>query len=180
MYGGRRFFRLERNNEDAGRHGNEHRSGRTEAEQERSKNSAGSQKETDFHKIIWEEYFPQAFAIGIHIDEFLHLTPKKLKYCLEGHRLKKKIDDESMWNWFGNYAISAFIVAIDIAFNGKKSKAEYIDLPLLATEEEREAKRERDLQKQRDEFLQMLLGMQKNFENEQKLKKMKQEKGDKD
>jgi len=66
------------------------------------------------------------------------LTPKKLKYCLEGHRLKKKIDDESMWNWFGNYAISAFIVAIDIAFNGKKSKAEYIDLPLLATEEERE------------------------------------------
>jgi len=26
----------------------------------------------------------------------------------------------------------------------------------------------------------MLLGMQKNFENEQKLKKMKQEKGDKD
>lgn len=85
-----------------------------------------------------------------------------------------------MWNWFGNYAISAFIVAIDIAFNGEKSKAEYIDLPLLATEEEREAKRERALQKQRDEFLQMLLGMQKNFENEQKLKKMKQKEGAKD
>lgn len=85
-----------------------------------------------------------------------------------------------MWNWFGSYAISALIVAIDACFNGKNSKAEYIDLPLLATEEEREAKRERDLQKQRDEFLQMLLGMQNNFENEQKLKEMKQEKGDKD
>ena len=108
------------------------------------------------------------------------MTPKKLKYCIKGHSLKKKIDDESMWNWFGSYAISALIVAIDSCFNGKKSKAEYIDLPLLATEEEREAKRERDIQKQRDEFLQMLLGMQKNFENEQKLKKMKQEKGDKD
>ena len=37
-----------------------------------------------------------------------------------------------MWMWFGNYGISALIVAIDRCFGGKKSKAEYIKEPILS------------------------------------------------
>lgn len=62
------------------------------------------------------------------------MTPAELGYCLKGHRLKKKMRDEEMWLWFGNYALSAVGVAVDYNLRGDKAKSEYIKKPILQEE----------------------------------------------
>ena len=37
------------------------------------------------------------------MEEFKHLNPKKLEYCLKGYKLKKKMEDEIAWAQWGNY-----------------------------------------------------------------------------
>lgn len=86
-----------------------------------------------------------AFAIGISVDEFKHMTPYKLECCLKGHRMNRKMHDEEMWLWWREYGISAFIYAIAHTF-GKNSKFEYAEEPVFSrinhsgtlTEEEKE------------------------------------------
>lgn len=83
-------------------------------------------KEVNFHKLIWEEYFPLAFSIGISLEQFKKLTPKTLGYCLKGEELRRKEYDSEMWSWWGNYGISAVTCALDHCLNGKKAKTKYI------------------------------------------------------
>lgn len=54
--------------------------------------------------------------------------------------------DEEAWMYWGNYGISALIVAIDRCFNGKKSKAEYVKEPLLSKAYENEVLTEEEIQ----------------------------------
>lgn len=134
MHGGRWFFRpigSDGNAADDGR--------RTGNETENTEDSAGSQEEIDWHKIIWEEYFPIAFAIGISVEEFKHLTPRKLGYCLKGHKLERKMRDEEMWLWFGTYGISAVSAAIQQCFGKSRTKPKYIEKPILEIEEEKKS-----------------------------------------
>ena len=51
-----------------------------------------------------------------------------------------------MWAWFGNYGVSAMIVAIDICFGGKKSKAEYIKESILSKAFENDGLTEEEIQ----------------------------------
>ena len=51
-----------------------------------------------------------------------------------------------MWAWFGNYGVSAMIVAIDRCFGGKKSKAEYIKESILSKEFENDGLTEEEIQ----------------------------------
>ena len=81
--------------------------------------------------MIWEEYFPLAFSIGISLEEFKKLTPKTLGYCLKGEELRRKERDSEMWSWWGNYGISAVTFALDHCLNGKKAKTKYLKKPLL-------------------------------------------------
>lgn len=72
-----------------------------------------------------------------------------------------------MWMWFGNYGISALIVAIDRCFGGKKSKAEYIKEPILSQTSQtlkNDGLTEEEIQKQRELFVAKLQVMQTNFE----------------
>ena len=69
-----------------------------------------------------------------------------------------------MWAWFGNYGISAMIVAIDRCFGGKKSKAEYIKESILSKKFENNKSTEEEIQKQRELFVAKLQVMQTNFE----------------
>lgn len=70
-----------------------------------------------------------------------------------------------MWIWWGNYGISALIVAIDRCFSGKKSKAEYIKKPITQyINENKDVLSEDELQKQRELFVAKLQVMQTNFE----------------
>lgn len=70
-----------------------------------------------------------------------------------------------MWAWWGNYGISALIVAIDRCFSGKKSKAEYIKKPITQSiNENKDRLSEEKLQRQRELFVAKLQVMQTNFE----------------
>lgn len=51
-----------------------------------------------------------------------------------------------MWAWFGNYGVSAMIVAIDRCFGGKKSKAEYIKESILSKAFENDGLTEEEMQ----------------------------------
>ena len=75
----------------------------------------------------------------------------------------KKIKDEEMWMWWGNYGISALIVAIDRCFN-KKANAEYIKEPILSKTFENDGLTEEEIQKQRELFVAKLQVMKTNFE----------------
>ena len=51
-----------------------------------------------------------------------------------------------MWAWFGNYGVSAMIVAIDRCFGGKKSKAEYTKESILSKAFENDGLTEEEIQ----------------------------------
>ena len=65
--------------------------------------------------------------------------------------------------WWGNYGISALIVAIDRCFS-KKPSAEYIKEPILSKTFENDGLTEEEIQKQRELFVAKLQVMQTNFE----------------
>ena len=72
--------------------------------------------------------------------------PNELRAFYKAYKNKKKIKDEEMWMWWGNYGISALIVAIDRCFSGKKSKAEYIKEPILSKAFENDGLTEEEIQ----------------------------------
>lgn len=98
--------------------------------------------------MIWEEYFPLAFSIGISLEEFKKLTPKTLGYCLEGEKLRRKERDNEMWSWWGSYGVSAVIFAIDHCLNGRKAVSKYIKEPVMSKDIQRkEGFTDADIQK---------------------------------
>lgn len=78
-----------------------------------------------------------AFAMGISVEEFKHMTPYKLECCLKGHKINRQMRDEEMWLWFGNYGLSAVSVAVEHCLAGKKAKSKYIEKPIFKEEAER-------------------------------------------
>ena len=90
--------------------------------------------------------------------------PNELRAFYKAYKNKQRIKDEEMWMWWGNYGISALIVAIDRCFGGKKSKAEYIKEPILLKTFENDGLTEEEKQKQRELFVAKLQVMQTNFE----------------
>lgn len=76
-----------------------------------------------------------AFSIGISIEEFKHLNPKKLGYCMKGYEIQQRRRDEEVWAWIGRYGLSALAVAIEHNF-AKNPKSHYVKKPMLQTEKE--------------------------------------------
>lgn len=72
------------------------------------------------------------------MEEFKHLNPKKLEYCLKGYKAKMEMVDREMWMWFGNYALSAVYVAVERNIAGKKARSEYIKGPILSKKQKAE------------------------------------------
>lgn len=69
-----------------------------------------------------------------------------------------------MWIWWGNYGISALIVAIDKCFS-KNPKAKYIKEPITQyINENKDGLSKEELQRQRELFVAKLQVMQTNFE----------------
>lgn len=100
--------------------------------------------------------------MGISIEEFKHLNPKKLEWCYKGYKLKKEEEDRNSWQRWGDYGISALIFAIEHCLNGRKAQSKYIDKPIM--ERADIADNEKEIQKQRKAFLTGLMAMQANFE----------------
>ena len=90
--------------------------------------------------------------------------PKELEPFDNAH--KKKIEEQDVLQhlWWGNYGVSALIVAIDRCFSGKKSKAKYIKETILSKTFENDGLTEEEIQKQRELFVEKLQVMQTNFE----------------
>ena len=107
---------------------------------------------------------PFALTIGIPYEIFFKLVPNELRSFYKSYKQKQRIRDEEMYMWWGNYGISALIVAIDRCFSGKKSKAEYIKEPILSKTFENDELTEEEKQKQRELFVAKLQAMQTNFE----------------
>ena len=89
--------------------------------------------------------------------------PKELEPYDKAHKIKIEEQDNLQHMWWGNYGISALIVAIDKCFS-KKPKAEYIKEPILSKKIENDGLTEEEIQKQRELFVAKLQVMQTNFE----------------
>ena len=90
--------------------------------------------------------------------------PNELRAFYKAYKNKQRIKDEETWMWWGNYGLSALIVAIDRCFGGKKSKAEYIKEPILSQTFKDDGLTEEEKQKQRELFVAKLQVTQTNFE----------------
>ena len=89
--------------------------------------------------------------------------PKELEPYDKAHKIKMAKHDNLQHMWWGNYGISALIVAIDKCFS-KKPKAEYIKEPILSKKIENDGFTQEEIQKQRELFVAKLQVMQTNFE----------------
>ena len=72
--------------------------------------------------------------------------PKELEPYDKAHKIKIAEQDNLQYMWWGNYGISALIVAIDRCFGGKKSNAEYIKDPILSKAFENDGLTEEEIQ----------------------------------
>ena len=89
--------------------------------------------------------------------------PKELEPYNKAHKMNILEQDNLQHMWWGNYGISALIVAIDKCFS-KKPKSEYIKEPILSKTFENDGLTEEEIQKQRELFVAKLQVMQTNFE----------------
>lgn len=93
-----------------------------------------------------------AFAMGISVEEFKHLTPRKLEFCLKGHNMKRQMRDEEMWVWFGKYGISAMMFAIDHCLS-KNPRTEYEKEPVFSKIQTNGKLTEEQKQRELEEFI---------------------------
>lgn len=86
-------------------------------------------------ELFENEWFPKANAIGISWREFWSMNPHIIKCLYKGHQEKLReqlMIQDRMAHAAGQYTLSAVMVAIDHAMNGKKAKSKYIENPVLA------------------------------------------------
>lgn len=104
--------------------------------------------------------------MGVAYEHFMDSCPKELEPYVKAHNNKIMEEDYLQHLWWGNYGISALIVAIDRCLHGKKAKAKYIDEPILQDINSKNDGKfsEEELQKQRELFVAKLQVMQTNFE----------------
>ena len=165
MHGRRWFFRPVGLDGDDG--GNEQERGNAN-KKENSENSTRPQEEINWHKLIWEDFLPNALTIGVPYELFWRLNPKKLKAFQIAFENKRKIRDEENWISWGVYGMSALSVVLGNVFS-KNSR--YVENPFLQslknktkilTEEEKE-------QKTKELFMQLSI-MESNYKMSKKTK----------
>lgn len=111
-------------------------------------------------------------SIGVTKEEFDDSTPKDLQCYVDADEIRRKRRDVEMWQ-MGIYNMNAFSVALSKSLSGRKSKAKYLDEPMLlssqkvideenATEEEKEIERKK--------LLMRLQLMQTTFEANQEIR----------
>lgn len=72
--------------------------------------------------------------------------PKELAPFDKAHKNKVMELDYLQYAWWGNYGVSALIVAIDRCFSGKKSNSEYIKESILSKTFENDGLTEEEIQ----------------------------------
>ena len=105
---------------------------------------------------------PHYLSIGLSYKEFMHSTPKVLKAYDKAHFNKIELVDSLVWQFCGNYVLSAVAVAVEHCLAGRKARSEYVKEPSLKdcmlSEEEKK-------QKKIDEFVNKLKSMKANYDS---------------
>lgn len=160
MHGGRWFFRPVGHQRDVG--ADEQSSNRGQ-----ESNSNGSQEEIGIEEII-DEYRIQALSIGIKLQEFEHLNPKKLGYYAEAYKQKEESElhkQNMLAHLQGQYFAEAIMCTVCNALSGKSGKKyEYPKKPYKLNTDIQNEMDEKEMQKQRELFVAGLMAMQANFE----------------
>lgn len=114
--------------------------------------------------MLTSEWFPYANAMGISWGEFWGMNPRIIQAIADGYA--KRIEQQDRMNWLnGHYILSAVTVGVERNLAGKKSKAEYIKEPLWGQmQKENTPMSEKELQKQRELFVEKLKTMKSNYE----------------
>jgi hypothetical protein len=73
------------------------------------------------------------------IEDIDWSCPADLSPYDKAHKLELKEKDSYIHMAVGSYMVSAVLVGIDLALNGRTSKAKYIKNPILAPEEEKKS-----------------------------------------
>lgn len=90
------------------------------------------------------EWFPKANAIGVSWHEFWGMNPHIINLLIKGHQEKIKEQDYLAW-LFGQYTLSAVMVAVEHNLAGEKAKSKYIKEPFLySTIEEKEENKNKE------------------------------------
>lgn len=89
---------------------------------------------------------------GMTEEQFWDSNPKIIDVWEEAYRMKMNRQNELIYQWFGNYGISAFSVAIDHCFNGRKAKYKYMTEPIELFEKT-EKEKKNDIERQRQAFI---------------------------
>lgn len=116
-----------------------------------------------------KEWLPYALSIGVSYNDFWHMNPRILNAIGKGYNLKRKARDEEMWLQ-GLYNYRATATAISNCFS-EKSKAQYIQSPLLSDYAAKDEISEEERIQQENYKLAMTLRIgQANFELSKKRK----------
>lgn len=92
------------------------------------------------------------------------MNPRIIRAVSDGYA--KRIEQQDRMNWLnGHYLLSAVTVGVERNLAGKKSKAEYLKEPLWGkVQKEASPMSEKELQLQRELFVEKLKNMQSNYE----------------
>jgi hypothetical protein len=73
--------------------------------------------------------------LGVDEDKFWDSTPVEMEPYRKMDKLRLERNDYEMWV-MGMYVTNAVTVAVSNALGGRKSKAKYLDKPILSAEQE--------------------------------------------
>lgn len=102
-------------------------------------------------ELFENEWFPKANAIGVSWQEFWGMNPRIIKLLFKGHEEKIREQDYLAW-LFGQYTLSAVLVAVEHCLAGHKAKAKYMEKPILQEADANKQLTEEEKQREVDLF----------------------------
>lgn len=106
-------------------------------------------------------------SIGVPLRTIYMSSPNDLEVYVDAHKRRQRTIDTNMWT-MGLYVQSAVFTAVAGVLNGKKSRAKYINEPLMTVAEKREAEeefyRQRGTEKDIEDFKVFLQVFGENFD----------------
>lgn len=111
-------------------------------------------------------------SIGVSKAEFDDSTPNDLQCYVDAEELNRKRRDAEAWQ-MGIYTMNAVSVALSKALGGRKSKAKYLEEPMLMKVQnqiDEENATEEEKKQERDKLLMKLQLMQTTFNANKELR----------
>ena len=94
------------------------------------------------------------------MEEFKHMTPKELGYCVKGYKLRQKMRDDEVWEAIGNYIIPAVAIGASKIFG--EEKINYPKKPVTSKPER--ISEEQTIEEKRKAFVMKMKTMKANWD----------------